>query len=316
MAGRRPKGYMKEWTPKPEAWALIEATNEVLDEYRTYGPMTVRQVFYRLVGNYGYDKTERAYKRLAEVLVKARRAGLVAFSDVRDSGTESAGGGGWASRADYWQTVRDLADHYSLDRQIGQPQEIELWAEAAGMVPMLARMVSPWSIPVYSTGGFSSVTVTYEVAERVVARDRPTVLLHVGDYDPSGESIFESMTQDIGAFVVGKYGGKWNPETGETLELAGERPCLFKPRRVALTEAQVAEYDLPTAPPKATDSRSNNWLGSTTQAEAMPPSLLEEVVRDAVRSYIDRDAYAEVIEREREDRDAIDGVLAIAEEEL
>lgn len=311
----RPKGYMDSWDPQPAAALLIHQTNEVLNEYRSYGPMTVRQIFYRLVGNYDYDKTERAYKRLAEVLVKARRAQLVRFGDIRDSGTESAGGGGYDDRAQFWRGVRYSADSFELDRQLEQPQEIELWCEAAGMVPMLAGMVSEWSIPVYSTGGFSSVTVTYETAQRVLSRPKPTAFLHIGDFDPSGESIFESMSQDIGAFVVGRHGGKWNRQTGETHQLANGAECHFKPRRVALTADQVEEYDLPTAPPKTSDSRSAKWIGETTQAEALPPSLLEEIVREAVSELIDTDTLEEVLAREEDDRAEINRVLEIAEEE-
>jgi hypothetical protein len=37
--------------------------------------MTVRQVFYRLVGAYGCPKTEPAYVTLSDTLIMARRAG-------------------------------------------------------------------------------------------------------------------------------------------------------------------------------------------------------------------------------------------------
>lgn len=317
----RPKGYMKDWTPQPHVAHWIRLASQVLEEYRGYGPMTVRQVFYRLVGQHGYDKTEQAYKRLAEWLVRARRAQLIGFNQIRDDGTVEQGGGGWSGQSGFWRTVRHLADEYELDRQADQPQEIELWCEAAGMAPMLARMVSEWSIPVYSTGGFSSLTVTHEVAQRVLSRDKPTRFLHVGDYDPSGESIFKSMSQDIGAFVVGARGGSWDSETGETLELANGGDTLFLPTRVALTADQAIEHDLPTAPAKSSDARSANWelddpVGGTVQAEAMPPDLLERVITDHVRGLIDEDALEETLERESRDKDRIDEVLLTAEEEL
>jgi hypothetical protein len=298
-----------DWEPRPDAAITLDNIRTILDEYRAYGPMTVRQIFYRLVGNYNYDKTELAYNRLAELLVKARRAQLVPFHRIRDSGTESAGGGGWDNRAQFWRSVRRTADNFELDHQLEQPQEIELWCEAAGMVPMLAGMVAEWSIPVYSTGGFGSLTVVKEVADRIADRDVPTVLLHVGDYDPSGESIFTSMTQDIGKFIAEMAGADYYPATGRV-------PGRFEPVRVALTEAQVEQYDLPTAPPKRSDSRSANWIGETTQAEALPPSLLEEIVQDAVRGHIDQDILDGILNRETEDKAAIDQVLTTAEGEL
>jgi hypothetical protein len=302
---QRPKGYIK-WEPTPAVAAVVHQVQAVLNEYRGFGPMTVRQVFYRLVGQYGYPKDERAYKRLGEYLVRARRAQLIGFDRIRDDGTVTHSAGGGSNRRAVWEYLTDIVgrpqDFLRLDRNSGQPYHLELWCEAAGMAPMLAQMVRYRDVTVYSTGGFSSVTVTYEVAQRVLGRDRPTYFLHVGDYDPSGESIFTSMSQDVGAFVVGAVGGKWNHATGEVLSLADDRGCLFVPRRVALTEAQVEEYDLPTAPAKVSDTRSARWVGETTQAEALPPTLLEQVVRGAIDELTDPEALAAVRTQERDDK--------------
>lgn len=315
--GRRPKGYMN-WKPSPEVAEVVRQSREILREYGGYGPMTVRQIFYRLVGNYGYDKTERAYRRLAEYLVKARRARMISFSQIRDDGGTTAGGGEGFETVD--EFLKDLADHggdYRIKPTLGQPYHIELWCEAEGMVPMLGQITREFGVSVTGTGGFSSLTVTHEFASRVAARKTPTVLLHVGDFDPSGESIFLSMCQDIGDFVASKVSGYVHPSTGKA-EDADERE-IFIPKRVALTADQVEEFDLPTAPPKASDSRSANWDGETTQAEAMPPDLLAEVVRDAVRDWWDEAVHDELVEREERERDLIgtrvtDAVEALRDE--
>jgi hypothetical protein len=87
------------------------------------------------------------------------------------------------------------------------------------------------------------------------------VLLHVGDSDPSGESIFTAMTEDAGAFV----------EADRVLATA-----RIIAERVALTQQQVDEYDLPSTPAKASDSRSAAWEGGTCQLEALPPDVLAQ----------------------------------------
>lgn len=297
----RPKGYAA-WRPSCETLEVLDRVQAVLDEYARYGAMTARQIFYRLVGQYNFPKSEKAYKRLCEHLVRARRARLIPFGSIRDDGTTSRGGAGWPSKESFWRSVQYTAEGYELDRQMGQPTRVELWCEAAGMAPMLAGMLSEWHIPVYSTGGFSSVTVTHQIADRITRRDAPTALLHVGDFDPSGESIFVSMAQDIGAFVAEITGRSLEPATGH---VAGE----FSPQRVALTREQVHQYNLPTAPPKPSDSRSARWSGETTQAEAMPPDLLEEVVRDAVYQHIDQVTLDRTLGRERSQREEILEVL-------
>lgn len=306
MAGR-PKGYAA-WSPTPEVAEVVAQVQGVLREYSGYGPMTVRQIFYRLVGQHNYPKDERAYKRLAEYLVKARRAKMIRFGSIRDDGTTVHSGRQNSDRGDVWEYMESIistpASYLHLDRNGGQPCHIELWCEAAGMAPMLAQMVRHRDVSVYSTGGFSSVTVTYEVGQRVAERDKPTHFLHVGDYDPSGESIFTSMSQDIGAFVAATIGGYIYTSTGRA-ETKDEVP-FFIPQRVALTEEQVAEFDLPTAPAKASDTRSRTWDGlATTQAEAMPPDLLERVVLEAIGELTDNDVLEELEAREESDKERL-----------
>ena len=93
MAERK-KGFAP-WNPKkPEILAILADIDTVLDEYRDDLPLTIRQIFYRLVGGFGYEKTEKFYSRIQDYLVLGRRSGRVPFSSIRDDGTTSRGGGG------------------------------------------------------------------------------------------------------------------------------------------------------------------------------------------------------------------------------
>lgn len=299
----RPKGYAS-WAPADATVDVLQNVKAVLEEYEDHLPLTVRQIFYRLVGQYGYDKTERAYARLCEYLVRARRAGIVPFDAIRDDGTVEAGGGGYTGEQHFWESVKSAAEHYERDRLRGQPVAIELWCEAAGMVPQLERVAVPYSVPVYSTGGFSSVTVTYEIAQRALDRKRPTAFLHVGDFDPSGESIFDAMTTDALSFLRGDLYDRTQNEEHLYVNRPVEDPELpdLRPQRVALTEGQVYEYDLPTAPPKASDTRSRKWVGETCQLEALPPNDLASIVRQAIRAQLDLALYEATVADEGDER--------------
>lgn len=290
---QRPRGFA-DWNPKPETLALIDQVNAVFQEYRAQLPLTLRQVFYRLVGAYGYEKTERAYSRLGEHLVRARRAQLIPMNYIRDLGGQARGGTGFASMDEFMTGIREAAESYSRDRTEGQPQRVELWCEAEGMIDQMARVANPYDIRSFSAGGFASVTLTYQIARRALEFDGPTVILHVGDYDPSGESIYDAIVQDASAFV-------WQER-----RYRGVPDAEIRPRRVALTVEQVEEYDLPTAPPKSSDSRSRNWDGDTCQAEAMPPDVLQDVVKEAVEDVIDQDAYQKVLDAEEDERGRIE----------
>ena len=76
---KRHRGFIENYQPRAATVDLIEHVQTVLRLYAGFPPLTIRQIFYRLVGasdeTVGYEKTERAYKRLVEAIGKARRGG-------------------------------------------------------------------------------------------------------------------------------------------------------------------------------------------------------------------------------------------------
>lgn len=260
------------WSPRAETLDLLGLVNGVLREYQAQLPLTNRQIFYRLVGAHGYEKTEQAYARLCEYLNRARRARLIPFGAIRDDGTNSQGGVGWPSPASFWRSVRWSAENYTHNERDGQEYHVELWVEASGMLPQAAAVADPYGITAYSAGGFNGLTDKYETAERIAHQDKPAIVLHAGDYDPSGCAIIDSLAADIGAFVA---------------ELDPYMDLEF--RRVAVTPAQIERYGLPTAPQKRTDVRGER-MDDTVQAEALPPDVLASELEAAIRETVDEDA--------------------------
>jgi hypothetical protein len=146
------------------------------------------------------------------------------------------------------------------------------------MAPQLARVANPFGVTVLSGGGFDSLTDKHRFAAELASHGRPTIVLHVGDHDPSGVSMFLAFLEDVEAF---------------TREFGGE--AIFT--RLAVTPEQIAEFNLPTAPPKATDNRA--FTGQTCQAEALAPDVLADILRDAIETRIDRRVLDRVIRREQ-----------------
>jgi len=276
-AGRnpgRPRGYIADYRPRPETDVLLEAARSVLDEYREHWPLTVRQIYYRLIGAHGFDKTEGFYSRLCHHLANARRGRVIPFDAIRDDGVVSVRMDRYADTDDFLIQQRQRARRYQRDLMVNQPLHIEVWCEAAGMIVQLANVAHRYSVNVFSSSGFDSLTAKKTVADRVCEAGKPAVILHLGDFDPSGESIYRSVAEDVTAFVTAD-----RPNGLVTVEF----------RRVALTAKQVARYRLPTAPAKVTDSRSKAWAGETCQLEALSPSQIARILDDAIISLIDTD---------------------------
>jgi hypothetical protein len=275
----RPRGFAA-WNPRAATLATIDAVKSVLDEYRDHLPLSLRQVFYRLVAMHGYPKTEKDYSRLGEYLNRARRARLIAFDAIRDDGFQQTGFVGWDSPQQCWNYLRREAESFRIDRQTGQAVHLVVWCEAAGMVPQLERVCDPYSVPVYSSGGFDSTTARHRIAAEFSRMDSVRVL-HLGDHDPSGVHVFCSLDEDIQAF----------------LSAMGGRATFT---RLAVLPEHVERYHLPTAPAKTTDRRT--FHGLTVQCEALPPDALADMLKTAITAYLDESAYRSALHAEYEGR--------------
>ena len=290
---RRPRGYAS-WRPQAKTRAIVEQVLDVLDPYAEHLPLTVRQVFYRLVGAYGFPKTEAAYHRLGDILVRARRARVIDFADLRDDGVTAFWERWYASPGDFWDDAARRAKRYQRDRQQGQAVRVELWCESAGMLPQLARVADGYSVPVYSAGGFVSLTAVRQIVDRAIGRNGPTVLLHVGDFDPSGEAIFGHIAEDVVAFVQ------------EDRIIESQQVI---PLRLALTLEQVELYGLATAPAKANGSDSAKWRCGTCQFEALAPDDLASIIRTGIEARLDLPRLRREINAEHADQREIRSLL-------
>ncbi len=148
-----------------------------------------------------------------------------------------------------------------------------------------------------SSGGYDSVSHKHDLAQLIARSDRPVTILHVGDLDPSGEDMFSNLSKDLSAFVkdIPPY-----RDPDEWLEMV----------RIAITREQADAMSLPTAPPKEKDTRSAKFEGETVQCEAIPPDVLSEIVREAIVSRLDMDAFNENLAVEKQERERIKTAIA------
>ena len=266
------------WSPRGTTLELLEQVRAVLGEYEDYLPLTIRQIFYRLVGAHGYAKTEQAYERLSEHLNRARRARLISFDAIRDDTSIISEPDHWRSEAQFWATVRQMAKDFTLDPSEAFRSRLVVICEAGGMVPQLERVAHPFGVKVMSGGGFDSTTDKHKFAAALAEYDRLTEVLHIGDHDFAGVSMFLAFLEDVEAF---------------TRDLGGNATFT----RLAVTPSQIRQHRLPTAP-----SKNKAAFGQTCQAEALAPDVLANILQTAIEQRIDRRVYESVLRRERKIR--------------
>jgi hypothetical protein len=113
--------------------------------------------------------------------------------------------------------------------------------------------------------------------------DKVLHLLYLGDLDPSGEDMVRDIEDRLRMF-----GADVNVE------------------KIALTAAQVAKYKPPPNPAKMSDPRAADFVkkfgSSSWEVDALPPNVLNRIVRNAVKSLVDEDKMDAIKEQEEEDK--------------
>ena len=285
------------YQPRGPRTLLLDHVHEVLMTYVSHLPLTVRQVYYRLVATHRRSpKTQAFYKdTLVDCLSRARRAGLIRWDAIRDDGVVvETVGDGYGGLPDFADTVRWQAKNYNRDKRFGQARQIFVLCEAAGMVPQIVTALDGLPVTVKSAGGADSVTAKYDLARQCVRMD--TTVFHVGDIDPTGLVIFHQIALDVRAMAA------------DLCRQAGDPIPEYTCVRIAVLEEHIAEFGLLTGKVKEGD-KSRRWypgIGGdqslTCEVEALPPDVLARLVRKTVEAEVDMKALQRIVEVEEIER--------------
>ena len=230
-------------------------------------PLTLRQLFYRLVAAHRIENTENRYKALSRLLVKAREKGLVAIDALEDRTRAPSRPSCWCDLGDYAETVRHS---YRRDKWLSQSVHVEVWIEKDALAGLIERVTRPYDIFAYACRGYNSMTALWEAGQRFEGLGKPVVVLYLGDFDPSGMD----MTRDI------------------RNRLTAYTRADVTVRRVALTKAQIVEHALPPMPAKRSDSRAAGFVAehgevSAVELDALPPNVLTALVESVIAENCD-----------------------------
>jgi hypothetical protein len=271
---------------------IVEAVNTILGKYNY--PLTLRQVYYRLVAGQVIVNTKNAYKRLSEILVNAREKNDVDDTRMEDRARQVIEANkGYSSPAEFIKLMtayfRSLGSTYRADLWSDQDNYVELWVEKDALSRAFEEFARPNRITLCPSRGYSSYTYIKREAvdDRFASVDprKQIVILHFSDHDPSGLN----MTDDLQARFK-RYA------RGRSIEV----------RRVALTIKQVKDYKLIPNPTKVADPRSRSYVAKfgnrCWELDALDPDLLRATIRGAIIGCIDMDKWENIKAREKRDR--------------
>lgn len=264
--------------------AMIEAARAVMAEHH---PMTLRQVFYRLVSGQVLENTRGQYQALSNALVRARQDAMIPWGWLEDRLRRPRTVGMWDDLADFAETAISA---YRRDVWASQSVYIEAWLEKDALSGIFEETLEPYGVTLNVGRGYDGWSSIREAAVRFGNGEGVTIL-YCGDFDPSGEDIARSLRERLAFF--------------------GCYPEIVK---CALTAEDVTRYNLPPDFAKATDTRRaafvEKWGDVAVELDALPPDVLVERIEAEVTKRLDLDALARVKEQERRDRERLIDLLA------
>jgi hypothetical protein len=234
-------------------------------------PMTVRQVFYRLVSAGVIAKTEAEYKQtVIRLLTEMRRAREIPFGWIADNTR-------WMRKPTTFDSLEDAlqstARTYRRALWQEQPVYVEIWLEKDALAGVLYDVTQQWDVPLMVTRGYPSLTYLHEAAESIAYYDKPAHIYYFGDHDPSGLDIPRKVEAGLREFA---------PDAEISFE------------RVAVTPEQIERWQLPTRPTKKTDSRSKSFEGESVEVDAISSQDLRTLVRRCIDRHVDQEVLRRV----------------------
>ena len=259
---------------------MQQLEQQIVDLLEAENPQTVRHAFYRMTDPrlpVPVEKTESGYQQIKRSCLDLRRSGRIPYGWIVDT---TRRGYHVAEYSDPGSFLDQVAGLYR--GQLWTPDEplVEVWVESRSIAGVLQADCRRLAVSLYPAGGFASVSLVYEATQEIQSRARDRVLvLYVGDYDPAGVTIDQSI---------------------ET-ELRRHLDIPLEIRRLGINADQIERYSLPTKPRKASDKRRSD-IRATVEAEAMPARILRRLVTEAVEAYLPAQRLAAVQAAEESER--------------
>ncbi|MEW6673437.1 MAG: hypothetical protein AB1427_17185 [Thermodesulfobacteriota bacterium] len=281
----------REWSWTANRKAQADSVNEVVNELREYWPLTLRQVYYRLVVKEIIENTRSRYIDLSRLVKFMRIDGLLDWDAIEDRTRRVSRKRGQNDSDEYLKEEIDIfLSGYQRCYVQGQDSYVEVWFEKDALSRIFEDVAWYYCIRAVVCRGYQSVTFLKEYRDRALrakTSGQLPVILYFGDFDPSGMQMFEA--------------------TQETLEKEMELTGVLY-QRIALNLGDIHEYKLPHNPDavKKSDRRYQKFVKEyghyAVELDALHPATLKRITSEAVEAQFDMDLFREQKEIERMER--------------
>jgi hypothetical protein len=305
-----PKLWYEKWSPGAAAQDMVARVNLVLDEYAAQGfDLTLRQVYYQCVARGWIPNKQSEYNKLGTLVSRARMAGLIDWSRIVDRTRNLRSLGHYDDPA---HVIREARRFFNLDLWADQDFHLEVWIEKDALVGVIQGVSNEQDVSYFSCRGYTSQSEMWGAAQRLLAKieeGKRVRILHLGDHDPSGIDMTRDIRDRLWRFLVIDYYRNHRDEGVSITDATEHITEMFDVDRLALTMAQVEQYDPPPNPAKTTDSRFEGYMTEygheSWELDALEPTVMADLIRTAVDGYRDAEKFDAAVAREDEMRKLI-----------
>jgi len=277
--------YINEPNWNKKTRILIDKIVEIVEKYDSEGyRMTLRQLYYQLVSRDILPNEQKQYAKLSRILTEARMCGLVDREFIEDRIRVPKFPNQFDDIEDAMRTITNV---YRLDRWNDQENYVEVWVEKDALSGVLEPITRKYHVHLLVNRGYSSASAMHDSSIRfkeAAEGGKNCVLLYFGDHDPSGEDMVRDIDDRLKGFE-----------------------CDVEVIKVALTMAQIEQYNPPPNPAKLSDPRASEYNAThgdqSWELDALPPDVLVKLVETEIKKVLDQEKYDEVIEQEDTDKD-------------
>lgn len=265
----------------------------IINDYMAQGfELTLRQLYYQFVSRDLLPNTVQSYKRLGDIINKARLAGLIDWEAIEDRTRN-------VEHPSHWESPQSIlnvcARTYQRDLWMGQPYRVECWIEKEALAGVISDVCEEFRVPHFACRGYTSQSEMWDSAQRMIGYiedGQQPLIIHLGDHDPSGID----MTRDI-------------EDRMELFRAYHVEVKRIDVNRIALNYDQIEEYNPPPNPAKTTDARFASYAAEygveSWELDALPPNVLTGLISDAIFAVRDHALWDEAKAIEDSERERI-----------
>lgn len=260
---------------------MIEQANAIIENYAAQGfDLTLRQLYYQFVSRDLIPNRDSEYKRLGSIINDARLAGLIDWEAIVDRTRNVRINSHWSQPG---SIIDSAAYSFALDKWEDQEYRPEVWIEKDALVGVIADVCERLDVPYFSCRGYTSQSEMWVAAQRLeehASNNQTPIIFHLGDHDPSGRDMSRDIYERLDLFMGG-----------------------VQFQRLALNYDQIQQYNPPPNPTKLTDARATTYIAefgmSCWELDALEPTVIAQLIQDAVWSIRDDAKWEAAVEREQ-----------------